>query len=125
MRVDENAGGRECGWTRMRVDENAVGRENTENPRGLWRRTLQEDVSRHNQQASKNIPNAREQCKRTGLRGSISLLLKDSFPAADCSFSCSCGLLPGLPLFLSIFEKNVLCVCVSKMWALTQYHNKE
>src|ERR1700737_1604630 len=56
--VDENAGGRECGWTRMRVDENAVGRENTENPRGLWRRTLQEDVSRHNQQASKNIPNA-------------------------------------------------------------------
>jgi hypothetical protein len=111
----------------MRVDENAVGRENTENPRGLWRRTLQEDVargrckrtlqedvSRHNQRASKNIPNAREQCERTGLRGSISLLLKDSFSAADCSFSCSCGLLPGLPLFLSIFEKNVLCVCVCR-----------
>ena len=43
MRVNDHAGGRPCGWTRMRVNDHAVGREcgririreNTENPRIL------------------------------------------------------------------------------------------
>ena len=62
---------RQDGNVRRWVDENAVGRENTENPRGLWRRTLQEDVSRHNQQVSGTYGRAIGARTATGARMAI------------------------------------------------------
>ena len=128
-RREDVARGREFENPTTRQPDNPRIREN--GARGGWegrccKRTLQEDIARGVRTVDihllflgtisryeKNIPIVRGRCERT-VRGSISLLLKGSFQAADCSFSCSCSLLPGLSLFLSIFEKNVL-VCVKNV----------